>query len=237
MSEDGGAGHPEHWNHRDQPDRRDQPDHREPEVTPLDLLAPKTIRRRAVTVAIGAVTIGAAFGGIVGLIGGRVAGLVAAAVVSLPLVLLAWIEARRRVWLDGEAVAVRAFGTRWVDLRRVSRMELLITQTQGTTTVGVLVTGPPKGKTINIAVANYAGAGGYEIGILPLRRLANALASSENASGLVYSELLVAQLRAEARGESAEGRPLFQLAAAAPSGRLAQRIGQDAVLRFVSGLE
>ncbi|MGH3625611.1 MAG: hypothetical protein ACRDQ5_28180 [Sciscionella sp.] len=215
-------------------DGASRPDH---EVISLDLFTPKAVRRRALTVVIGAVIMGAAFGGIVGLIGGRVAGLIAAAVVGVPLVLLAWSESRRRVWLDDETVAVRAFGTRRVDLRQVNRMELLITQTRGSRTVGVLVAGPPKSKTINLAVANYTGTVGNELGIVPLRRLANALAKSENTNGLVYSELLVAQLRAEARGEPAEGRPLHQLAAAAPSGRLAQRIGQDAVVRFVSSLE
>jgi hypothetical protein len=83
----------------------------------------------------------------------------------------------------------------------------------------------------------YAGTGGRELGILMLRRLADALAASENTSGLVFSELLVAQLRAEAKGEPAAERPLYRLASLAPSGRLAQRLKTDAVTRFVASLD
>ena len=53
----------------------------------------------------------------------------------------------------------------------------------------------------------------------------------------IYSELLVAQLRSEAKGEPAAERPLYRLAALAPSGRLAQRLRTDAVTRFVASLD
>jgi hypothetical protein len=56
------------------------------------------------------------------------------------------------------------------------------------------------------------------------------------ANGMVFSELLVAQLRSEARGDGAADRPLYRLASAAPSGRLAQRFTMDAVSRFVAHL-
>jgi hypothetical protein len=53
----------------------------------------------------------------------------------------------------------------------------------------------------------------------------------------VYSQLLVAQLRAEAKGEAAADRPLYQLASLAPSGKLAQRLKAEAVTRFVASLD
>ena len=70
-----------------------------------------------------------------------------------------------------------------------------------------------------------------------LRKLADLLARSENTSGLVFSQLLVAQLRAEAKGDVAADRPLYRLATLAPSGRLAQRIKPEAVTRFVASLD
>ena len=203
----------------------------------LDLLPRPVLRRRAAVVSGAAVVLGAALGGVVGLVGGRVPGVVAAAVVGVPLLVLAVSETRRSSWLDGGVVTVRAFGTRSVDLRKATRIELLITEVRGSRAVGVLVTGPPKGATVNVAVATYAGIGGRELHILALRRLADALAGGSEADGLVFAELLVAQLRAEARGEAGPDRPLFRIAAMSPGGRLAHRVKPDAVSRFVSMLD
>jgi hypothetical protein len=205
--------------------------------TSLDLLPRAVLRRRAVVVSGAAVVFGAAMGGVVGLVGGRLPGLVAGIVVGLPLLVLASSESRRRSWLLDGVVTVRAFGTRSVDLRQATRIELLVTEVRGSRAVGVLVTGPPKGKTINIAVATYAGTGGRELDILALRRLADALAGGSEADGLVFSELLVAQLRAEARGAAPADRPLYRIAAMSPGGRLAHRFQPDAVSRFVAMLD
>ena len=207
------------------------------ERVPLDLLPPQAMRRRALMVALGAVILAAAIGGVVGLVGGRWAGLIAAAVVGIPLLLLGFGESRRRTWLDDGVVSLRAFGTRQVDLRRLDRIELVITEVRGTRQVGLLLTGAPKGKTINLAVANYTATAGRELGIVALRRLADALAGGEDPSGLVFSELLVAQLRAEAREAGGAERPLFRIAALAPGGRLAQRLLPEAVTKFVATLD
>ncbi|GDY28813.1 hypothetical protein [Gandjariella thermophila] len=204
---------------------------------PLDLLDAATLHRRARLVGAGGLIVAAAFGGLVGLLGGRVAGVLAAAVVAVPLLLLAWGEARRRSWLAGSVVTVRAFGSRVVDLHQADRLDLLVTDMRGSRTVGLLAGGPPRGKTVNVALAMYAGSGGRALGILPLRRLADALAGTGDARGLVLSELLVAELRAEARGESLGDRPLYRLASLAPAGRLAQRLHPDAVSRFVATLD
>jgi hypothetical protein len=203
----------------------------------LDLLPGAVLRRRAAVVSLGAVLLGAAMGGVVGLIAGRPAGLIAAVVVGLPLLVLAFAESRRRSWLRDGVVSVRAFGTRSVDVRKATRIELLITEVRGSRAVGVLVSGPPKGKTINVAVATYSGTGGRELDILALRRLADGLAGGAETDGLVFAELLVAQLRAEARGEGAADRPLYRIAAMAPGGRLAHRVRSDAVGRFVASLD
>ncbi|RKT53922.1 hypothetical protein C8E97_2509 [Saccharothrix australiensis] len=205
------------------------------ERIPLDLMEPAAVRKRARTVGIGALIVAAAFGGLLGLLAGRTAGVVAAAVVGVPLLLLAWSEARRRVWLEGHVLSVRAFGTRSVDLRTADQLDLLVTDMRGSRTVGLFVRGG--GKAINLALAVYAGVGGREQGVFGLRKLADVLAGRGDAPGLVFSELLVAQLRAEARGLAAADRPLYQLGSLAPSGRLAQKLNPDAISRFVSTLD
>ncbi|MBW4717029.1 hypothetical protein [Saccharothrix obliqua] len=205
------------------------------ERIPLDLLDPAAVRKRARTVGIGALLVAAAFGGLLGLLAGRTAGLVAAAVVALPLLLLAWSEARRRVWLEGRVLSVRAFGTRSVDLHAADQLDLLVTDMRGSRTVGLFVRGG--GKAINLALAIYAGTGGREQGVFGLRKLADVLAGRGDAVGLVFSDLLVAQLRAEARGLAAADRPLYQLGSLAPTGRLAQKLNPDAISRFVATLD
>ncbi|MGB3437818.1 MAG: hypothetical protein WBA97_03605 [Actinophytocola sp.] len=202
---------------------------------PLDLAELSSARRRG-CVAFGvALVLGAAVGGVVALFAGQTAALVTAAVVVVLLTFVAWVSGRRRLSLDGDRVVSKALGRKSIDLVHVDKIELMVTDIRGTRTVGLLFTGGRK--AINLALAIYAGAGGRELGILVLRRLADVLARSENTSGLVYSQLLVAQLRAEAKGDVAADRPLYRLATIAPAGRLAQRINPEAVTRFVASLD
>ncbi|MFC4857431.1 hypothetical protein [Actinophytocola glycyrrhizae] len=202
---------------------------------PLDLAELSSARRRG-CVAFGvAVLFGAAIGGIVALFAGQTAALVTAAVVIVAMTFLAWVSGRRRLSLDGDRVVSTALGRKSVDLVHVDRIELMVTDVRGARTVGLLLTGDRK--AINLALAIYSGAGGRELGILVLRRLADVLARSENTAGLVFSQLLVAQLRAEAKGDVAADRPLYRLATLAHGGRLAQRIKPEAVTRFVASLD
>jgi hypothetical protein len=205
------------------------------ERLPLNLADESSARRRG-CVAVGfALVFGAAVGGIVGLLSNQTAALVTAAAVAAVLTLLSWISNRRRIWLEGDLVVAKAIGRKTVDLRRAERIELLVTDIRGARTVGLLVGGGRT--TINMSLAIYAGTGGRELGILVLRRLADILAGSENTTGLVYSQLLVAQLRAEAKGDAAADRPLYRLASLAPAGKLAQRLEPAAVTRFVASLD
>jgi hypothetical protein len=205
------------------------------ERLPLNLADESSARRRG-CVAVGfALVFGAAVGGIVGLLSNQTAALVTAAAVAAVLTLLSWVSNRRRIWLEGDLVVAKAIGRKTVDLRRAERIELLVTDIRGARTVGLLVGGGRT--TINMSLAIYAGTGGRELGILVLRRLADILAGSENTTGLVYSQLLVAQLRAEAKGDAAADRPLYRLASLAPTGKLAQRLEPAAVTRFVASLD
>jgi len=202
---------------------------------PLSITEPGTSRRRG-CIAVGvAIVFGAALGGVVGLITGRLPGLITFAAVVLALLTLAWISSRRQLWLEGTRVVAKTIGRKEVDLKHADKIELVVTDVRGTRTIGLLVGNARK--TISTPLAVYAGTGGRELGILMLRRLADGLMASDNPSGLVFSELLVAQLRAEAKGEAAAERPLYRLASLAPSGRLAQRLRPDAVTRFVASLD
>ncbi|WP_026425490.1 hypothetical protein [Actinokineospora inagensis] len=211
---------------------------------PIPLTLAEPGRRRgwltAVIAAVFGVGIGAIIGLLVGLVGswtaGFTAGLVTAAVVVVLLLLMTWASGRRKLWLrDGHTVVARTIGSKAVDLRTADRFELMVTDVRNIRTVGLLV---GDGSTsINLALAMYSGTSGRELGILELRRLADGLAASENPAGLVFSELLVAQLRAEAKGEAAPERPLYRLGALAPTGRLAQRLRPEAVTRFVASLD
>jgi hypothetical protein len=207
----------------------------EPDRIPLTL-AEQTSSRRRGCVSLGvALIFGAAIGGLVGLLAGQAAALITAAVIVVLLTLLSWVSSRRTIWLEGDLVVAKAVGRKRVDLRHAERIELLVTDIRGTRTIGMLVGGG--GKTINLSLAVYSGTGGRELGILVLRRLADILAGSENTTGLVFSQLLIAQLRAEAKGEAAADRPLYRLASLAPTGRLAQRLKPEAITRFVASLD
>jgi hypothetical protein len=209
----------------------------EPERIPLRHEDPGLRRRRGCSGIGGALIIAAAFGGLAGLIGGRLAGLVAAVVVAAPLLYLVLYNVRRRIWLAGSEVLVRTWRTRRIDLVQAGRIDLLVTDVRGTRTVSMLLNSGQRGRTVKIDLAIYAGTGGRELGVLALRRLANALMNNIEANGMVFSELLVAQLRSEARGDGAADRPLYRLASSAPSGKLAQRFTMEAVNRFVANLD
>lgn len=208
-----------------------------PERLPLHGDDPRQRRRRLVSGLIGVLLVAAACGGLAGLAGGRLAGLIVAAVVALPLLYVVIYTARRRLWLEGNTVLVRTWRTRRVDVVAANRIDLLVTDVRGTRTVSLLFNAGRRGQTAKVDLAVYAGTGGRELGVLALRRLANALMNNIEANGMVFSELLVAQLKAEARGDGAAARPLYRLASAAPHGRLAQRFTMEAVNRFVAHLD
>jgi hypothetical protein len=208
-----------------------------PDRLPLHQEDPASRRRRLLSGLVSAVVIAAAFGFFGGLAGGKIIGLAVALVVALLLGYVVLFAVRRRVWLEDGKVLVRVWRTRRVDITGAERIDLLVTDMRGMRTISLLFNARRRGRSAKVDLAVYAGTGGRELGVLALRRLANALMNNIEANGMVFSELLVAQLRAEARGDAAADRPLYRLASAAPSGRFAQRFTMDAVSRFVARLE
>jgi hypothetical protein len=209
----------------------------EPDRLPLHQDDAAGRRRRLWSGLVSAVVIAAAFGFFGGLVGGEVTGLVVAVVVAALLGYIVVFTARRRVWLSDGAVLVRVWRTRRIELARAERIDLLVTDVRGMRTISLLLNARRRGRSAKIDLAVYAGTGGRELGVLALRRLANALMNNIEANGMVFAELLVAQLKAEARGDAAADRPLYRLASAAPTGRFAQRFTMDAVSRFVAHLD
>ncbi|RSD09293.1 hypothetical protein [Amycolatopsis eburnea] len=197
---------------------------------------PRGRRRRGISGLIGVVIVAAAFGGVAGLIGGTVTGLVVALVIALPLLYVMAVSIRRRVWLEGSTLLVRTWGLRRVDLVTATRLDLVVGDVRGSRTVSLLVNAGQRGKVAKVDLAVFSGTGGRELGILQLRKLANALMNNTEANGLVFGELLVAELKAEARGAGVAERPLYRLASVAPSGKYVQRFTMEAVSRFVATL-
>jgi hypothetical protein len=196
------------------------------------------LRRKRVTAAAVAITlVVAAFGGVAALFGGARVGLIAAVAVALPLVWMAAGNIRRTMWLVGTEVVVRSWATRRIDVTAAERIDVIVTQVRQARTVSLLVTGGTRGSAVKIDVATYEGNERRELPILTLRKLANALMDNTEANGMVFAELLVAQLRAEAKGSPAQARPLHQLASAAPPGKFAQRYSLEAVSKFVASLD
>lgn len=206
------------------------------ERLPLFADEPKLRRRRAWSGIFGVLILAAAFGGIAGLIGGQLAGLIVAAVVALPLIYVVLYAYRRRVWLEGTTLVVRTWGIRRVDLVRAPRLDMVISDVRGTRTVALLVNAGQRRRAVKLDLAVFSGTGGRELGALQLRRLADAVLNNTEANGLVFSELLVSELRAEARGDAVAERPLYRLASAAPAGKYLQRFPMEAVSRFVATL-
>ncbi|MEV3964645.1 hypothetical protein AB0M34_27790 [Nocardia sp. NPDC050193] len=175
----------------------------------LDLVAPEVygpVLRRLAAVAI-ALALGV--GLIVGLVSGPVVGLVAVLVVAVPAVGYVLAVRRRRLWLQGTVINARTLlGTRPLDIADVTGVELLVYPGRLSRLVLRLTAGPDR-QVVPLAMYTDAGSG-RELHLLGLRRLADALVRSELPAALAVAELLVHQLRAEARDAPLPQRPLYR---------------------------
>ncbi|WP_328397141.1 hypothetical protein [Nocardia sp. NBC_00416] len=175
----------------------------------LDLVAPEAfapVLRRLAFVAIGLALV---VGLITGILFGPIAGLVAALVVAVPAVGYAGAVRRRRLWLRGSAVQARTLlRTRTLEVPAVTGVELLVYPGRLSRLALRLTAGPDR-QVVPLAMYTDAGSG-RELHLLGLRRLADALAGSELPAALAVADLLVRQLRAEARDAALPERPLYR---------------------------
>lgn len=130
-------------------------------------------------------------------------------VVGAPTVLYAVALRRRRMWLTGNTIhARRLFGERQVELSEATGVEILVFPAR-LSRIALRVTAGEVSQVVPLAMYTDAGSG-RELHLLGLRRLADALAASRLAAAVAVSEVLVRQLRAEARDAGLEERPLYR---------------------------
>ncbi|AVL26246.1 hypothetical protein NBRGN_069_00180 [Nocardia brasiliensis NBRC 14402] len=130
-------------------------------------------------------------------------------VVGAPTVAYAVALRRRRMWLAGTTIhARRVFGERRVEVSAATGVEVLIFPARLSRIV-LRVTAGEFSQIIPLAMYTDAG-GGREMHLLGLRRLADALATSQLAAAVSVSTMLVHQLRAEARDAHLAERPLYR---------------------------
>ncbi|MFD3703256.1 hypothetical protein ACFWUP_08935 [Nocardia sp. NPDC058658] len=130
-------------------------------------------------------------------------------VVAVPTVGYVFAFQRRRMWLSGTVIrAHRLFGEHIVDLADATGVQLLVYPGRLSRIVLKATVGPD---TQLVPLAMYTDVGsGRELHLLGLRKLADALASSELVAAVAISEVLVQQLRAEARDAGLDERPLYR---------------------------
>ncbi|MGW0326304.1 MULTISPECIES: hypothetical protein [unclassified Nocardia] len=129
--------------------------------------------------------------------------------VAVPTIGYVFAFQRRRLWLSGTVIrAHRLVGEHTVDLAHATGVQLLVYPARLSRIVLRVTAG---GDTQLVPLAMYTDVGsGRELHLLGLRKLADALAASELAAAIAISEVLVQQLRAEARDAGLGERPLYR---------------------------
>lgn len=175
----------------------------------LDLVAPEVYAPTLRRLALVAVGLAVVVGVIVAVLFGPVAGLVAGLVVAVPAVGQVLTAPRRRLWLRGTTIeAHRLLRTRRLEVPEVTGVELLVYPGRFSRVALRLTAGPDR-QLVPLALYTDSGSG-RELHLLGLRRLADALTHSELASAVLVAEVLVHQLRAEARDAGLAERPLYR---------------------------
>ncbi|MET8799066.1 hypothetical protein ABZV91_21980 [Nocardia sp. NPDC004568] len=175
----------------------------------LDLVAPELYGPVLRRLALVAVALALGIGVLAGLLFGPPAGLMAASVVAVPVVGYVVAVQRRRLSLRGAVVEARTLlGARSLDIAAVTGVELLVYPGRLSRLVLRLTAGPDQ-QIVPLAMYTDAGSG-RELHLLGLRRLADALVRSELPAALSVADLLVHQLRAEARDAPLPQRPLYR---------------------------
>lgn len=178
----------------------------------LDLVAPElyapTLRRLALA-GLG-VGIGAAL--LVTLVAGWGLGIPVGVVVGVPTVVYALALRRRHIWLSGTTVHARTLlRERVIPVAEATGVEVLVHPAR-LSRIALRITAGPDSQIIPLAMYTDAGSG-RELHLLGLRALADALAASPLAAALAVAEMLVCQLRAEARDAALAERPLYRAVA------------------------
>ncbi|WP_067692054.1 hypothetical protein [Nocardia jejuensis] len=175
----------------------------------LDLIAPEMYAPALRRLALAALGIGVGVGLLLALFIHWPLALAVGIVLGAPTALYAVAVQRRRIWLSGTVIRARTLlGDRRLELSAASGVEILVRPGRLSRIV-LRVTAGPDSQVIPLAMYTDSGSG-RELHILGLRKLSDALATCPLAAALAVSDVLVAQLRAEARDAVAEDRPLYR---------------------------
>lgn len=173
------------------------------DLVPIDLIAPK-LRRVVVTASV----IGVVVAVVVGIFAPIWIALVVGAVIAVPTVVSALLALRRRITLhDGWIRSSGGLRTRRVEVTKAVVVELVVRSAR-ISDVSVRIVDPRGSLTLPLAL--YTSDGGRELGVLGLRRVADALNRSELVPAAAVASVLIDQLRAEARDAPLGERPLYR---------------------------
>nr|WP_296779785.1 hypothetical protein [Rhodococcus sp. (in: high G+C Gram-positive bacteria)] len=181
----------------------DGSEHVELDLVPVELIAPRLKK-----VAIGSVVIGILLAVIASFFLPIVVSVVLGVVVAVPTAGSAWVGLRRRTWLNGNTIHARGgLRTKQLVVAKVITAEVQVRTARIDQISLRLYDGNSR---ITIALALYTKGGGRELPILSLRRLADALWTSELVPAAAIASVLVDQLKAEARDAGLGERPLYR---------------------------
>ncbi|WP_051133180.1 hypothetical protein [Nocardia paucivorans] len=182
-----------------------EPEHR----IGLDLVAPELYApalRRLALAGLG-VGIGAAL--LVGIVSGWSLGIPVGVAVGAPTAVYALALRRRRIWLSGTTLHARTLlRERVIPIAEATGAEILVYPAR-LSRIALRITAGPDSQIVPLAMYTDAGSG-RELHLLGLRALADALTASPLAAALAVAEMLVGQLRAEARDAGLAERPLYR---------------------------
>ncbi|MTE14985.1 hypothetical protein [Nocardia aurantiaca] len=175
----------------------------------LDLIAPELLAPALRRLTLAALGIGIGVGVLMALFVHWPIALATGLVLGAPTTLYALAVQRRRITVSGTVVRARTWrGERRLDLAAATAAEILVYPGRISRIV-LRATAGADTQVVPLAIYSDSG-GGRELHILGLRKLADALAGCPLAAALAISDLLVQQLRAEARDAVAEQRPLYR---------------------------
>lgn len=173
------------------------------DLVPVELIAPRLKK-----VAIGSVVIGILLAVIASFFLPIVVSVVVGVVVAVPTAGSVWVGLRRRTWLNRNTIHARGgVRTKQLVVSKVITAEVQVRTARIDQISLRLYDGNSR---ITIALALYTKGGGRELPILSLRRLADALWTSELVPAAAIASVLVDQLKAEARDAGLDERPLYR---------------------------
>lgn len=173
------------------------------DLVPVELIAPRLKK-----VAVGAIVIAILLALIASFFLPVAVAVVLGVVVAVPTSGSAWVGLRRRTWLSGNVIHARGgLRTRQLSVPALVSAEVQVRTARIDQISLRLYDGTTK---VVIALALYTKGGGRELPILSLRKLADALWTSELVPAAAIASVLVDQLKAEARDAGLPERPLYR---------------------------